>query len=183
MTLELKWWKSAQNFTHLYIWTTLRWVSPLYLIHKLFETWVLLWTPIWAWCSILTKSSAIFSGRSGKSGSSPTTVYIWELNDPKLQSILISHQDLIIAIVCSMVCLENCLNRLQSVLNATARLVTRTINFDHITPVLQDFLWLPIESRSKFIILLLVYKCLYGQAPSYLPKKLALKPIRGLRLH
>ena len=41
--------------------------------------------------------------------------------------------------------------------------------------------WLPIESRSKFKILLLVYKCLYGLAPSYLLKRLSLKPNRGLR--
>ena len=47
--------------------------------------------------------------------------------------------------------------------------------------VLQDLHWLPIESRSKFKILLLVYKCLYGLAPSYLSKRLSLKPNRGLR--
>ena len=40
---------------------------------------------------------------------------------------------------------------------------------------------LPIESRSKFKILLLVYECLYGLAPSYLSKRLSLKPNRGLR--
>ena len=71
--------------------------------------------------------------------------------------------------------------RLQSVMNTAARLVTRTRKFDHITPVLQDLHWLPIESRSKFKILLLVYKCLYGLAPSYLSKRLSLKPNRGLR--
>ena len=92
-----------------------------------------------------------------------------------------SHQDLIIAIVCSMVCLKNWLKKLQSVMNTAARLVTRTRKFDHITPVLQDLLWLPIVSRSKFKILLLVYKCLYGLAPSYLSKRLSLKPNRVLR--
>ena len=71
--------------------------------------------------------------------------------------------------------------KLQSVMNTAARLVTRTRKFDHITPVLQDLHWLPIESRSKFKILLLVYKCLYGLAPSYLSKRLSLKPNRGLR--
>ena len=61
------------------------------------------------------------------------------------------------------------------------RLVTRTRKFDHITPVLQDLHWLPIKSRSKFKILLLVYKCLYGLAPSYLSKRLSLKLNPGLR--
>ena len=71
--------------------------------------------------------------------------------------------------------------KLQSVMNTAARLVTKTRKFDHITPVLQDLHWLPIESRCKFKILLLVYKCLYGLAPSYLSKRLSLKPNRGLR--
>ena len=41
---------------------------------------------------------------------------------------------------------------LQSVMNTVARLVTRTRKFDHITPVLQNFHWLLIESLSKFKI-------------------------------
>ena len=101
------------------------------------------------------------------------------MNNPKLQSMLMSHLDLIIAIVCTMVCLKNC--KLQSVMNTAARLVTRTRKFDHITPVLQDLHWLHIESRFKFKILLLVYKCLYGLVPSYLSQRLSLKPNRGLR--
>ena len=65
--------------------------------------------------------------------------------------------------------------KLQSVMNTAARLVTRTRKFDHITPVLQDLHWLPIESRSKFKILLLVYKCLYGLAPKLFVKKTVFK--------
>ena len=42
-------------------------------------------------------------------GRHPTTLDIWQMNHPKLQSMLMSHQDLIIALVCSMVCLQNCL--------------------------------------------------------------------------
>ena len=43
------------------------------------------------------------------------------------------------------------LRRLQSVLNAAARLVTNTRKFDHITPVLRDQLhWLPIRQRIIF---------------------------------
>ena len=80
--------------------------SPVYLLQKLFETWVLLWTPIAPWCPILTmKSKNPFL----RWGGSPTTVYIWRMNHPKLQSMLMSHQDLIIAIVCSMVCIKDCL--------------------------------------------------------------------------
>ena len=90
-----------------------------------------------------------------------------------------SHQDLIIAIVCCMVCLKNCLKNCQV---SWIQLHDWSQNkFDHITPVLQDLHWLPIESRSKFKILLLVYECLYGLTPSYLSKRLSLKPYRGLR--
>ena len=106
MTLKLKWWWSAQNFAHLYIWTTLRKESPVYLLQKQFETWELLWTPITPWCPIITIK---FKNPFLRSGSSPSTVDIWQMNHPKLQPMLIWHLlcDLIITIVCSMVCLNN----------------------------------------------------------------------------
>ena len=50
---------------------------------------------------------------------------------------------------------------------------TWTRKFDHITPVLQNLHWLPIRSHSKFKLLLLVYKCLYDLAQSYLSKRLS----------
>ncbi|XP_070541651.1 uncharacterized protein [Ptychodera flava] len=47
------------------------------------------------------------------------------------------------------------LSRLQSVQNAAARarLVTQSRKFDHITPVLIDLHWLPIEARIRFKVL------------------------------
>ena len=66
-------------------------------------------------------------------------------------------------------------------MNTATRLVTRTRKCDHITQVLQDLHWLPVESRSKLTVLLWVYKCLYGLVLSYLSKRLSLKPNRGLR--
>ena len=60
------------------------------------------------------------------------------------------------------------LDKLQSVQNAAARLITRTRKFDHITPVLRDLHWLPISRRIDFKIATLVYKCLHGLAPPYL---------------
>ena len=92
-----------------------------------------------------------------RSGSSPNTKDICKMNHPKLQSMLISLQDLIIAIVCSMVC-----QKIQSVVNTTVPLVIRTRKFDHITPVLHDFHWLHIESRSKFKVLLGVYMFIWS---------------------
>ena len=57
---------------------------------------------------------------------------------------------------------------LQLVQNAAARLLTRTRKFDHITPILTSLHWLPINARSDFKVLLVIYKTLHGSAPSYL---------------
>ena len=65
-------------------------------------------------------------------------------------------------------------------MNAAAYLVTRTKKFDHIIPVLRNFHWLPIEPRSKFKILLLVYKYLYGLVEGICRHDRILKPNRGL---
>ena len=40
--------------------------------------------------------------------------------------------------------------------------------FRHFTPLLFHLHWLPISYRITFRILLLTFKCLYGQAPNYL---------------
>ena len=62
-------------------------------------------------------------------------------------------------------------------MNTAAWLLNRTSIFGHITIVLHDLRWLPTESRFKFKILL----CLYCLGPSYLSKRVSLKPNSGLR--
>ena len=64
------------------------------------------------------------------------------------------------------------LNRLQSVLNAAARLVCSARKYDHVTPLLRDLHWLRIPERITFRLSVLVYRCLQGQAPSYLADEL-----------
>ena len=76
---------------------------------------------------------------------------------------------------------DNLLCKLQSVLNAAARLVTGTRKFDHITPILKYLHWLPIKQRIKYKTLLLVFKSLNNLAPSYLRNKLTLKSQNSLR--
>ena len=56
-------------------------------------------------------------------------------------------------------------NKLQSVLNTAARLVTLGRKYDSITPVLNELHWLPVEFRIKFKILLQVHKSLNSMAP------------------
>ena len=60
------------------------------------------------------------------------------------------------------------LKKLQHVQNAAARLVTFSRNQEHITPILYNLHWLPVEQRIIFKILLLTFKILNDQAPSYL---------------
>ena len=61
--------------------------------------------------------------------------------------------------------------RLQSVVNAAARLVMRKHKYDHITPILIELHWLGIERRIEFKVELLVFKCLKEMAPPYLASK------------
>jgi hypothetical protein len=50
------------------------------------------------------------------------------------------------------------IDKLQRVQNTAARLITRTKKFDHITPILKELHWLPIEERIKYKVLLLAHK-------------------------
>ena len=64
------------------------------------------------------------------------------------------------------------LNKLQLIQNTAARMVTRTKRNEHITPVLQSLHWLPVHKRIQFKILLLTFKALRNQAPSYITELL-----------
>ena len=59
-------------------------------------------------------------------------------------------------------------NKLQLVQNAAARLITGVCKLEHITPVLYQLHWLPVEYRINFKILVMTYKILHGYAPKYL---------------
>jgi len=58
--------------------------------------------------------------------------------------------------------------RLQSVLNAAARLVYHTRSADRITDELNSVHWLRVPQRSNIKIGVLTYKVLYGSVPRYL---------------
>ena len=79
-------------------------------------------------------------------------------------------------------CSNKSLKTLQLIQNAAARLLTRTRKRDHISPVLASLHWLPVKSRIEFKILLLTYKAVNGQAPSYLKELIVpYYPTRTLR--
>ncbi|XP_068685082.1 uncharacterized protein [Montipora foliosa] len=74
--------------------------------------------------------------------------------------------------------------KLQYVQNAAARLITSSSKFNHITHILKDLHWLPINERIKFKILILTFKALHdlSPSPSYIQELISLyRPSRTLR--
>ena len=84
---------------------------------------------------------------------------------------------LVHAFVTSRLDLYNCLlykcpntmkNKLQRILNCSAKLIFHGKKYDSVTPLLKKLHWLPVEQRIQFKILLTTFKCLNGKGPSYL---------------
>ena len=64
---------------------------------------------------------------------------------------------------------DELINRLQSVLRSSARLILKKRRFDPVSDDMRKRLhWLPIRQRIQFKLGLLVFKCLHGLAPPYL---------------
>ena len=75
--------------------------------------------------------------------------------------------------------LTQCLQRLQ---NSAARIISKTPRRDHISPVLAELHWLPVEYRIKYKVLSFTYKAIAGCAPSYVSELVEqCKPSRCLR--
>ena len=64
------------------------------------------------------------------------------------------------------------IDRLQSVLNAAARLVYSSRRYDRVTPLLRELHWLRMSQRINYKLAVLVYRCLNGLAPLYLASDL-----------
>ena len=81
------------------------------------------------------------------------------------------------ALVCSRIDANNALyyglhmvqiKKLQRIQNAAARVILRRGKYDHITPTLGKLHWLPVQYRILYKIIIITYKALHAQAPSYL---------------
>ena len=85
---------------------------------------------------------------------------------------------LVHAFICSRINFSNSLlygtstyllDRLQSVLNSSARLILKLGKYDPISAAIQrDLHWLPIQARIRFKMNVITRNCLVGQAPEYL---------------
>ena len=67
------------------------------------------------------------------------------------------------------------LSKLQRIQNMAARLITDTMKFDHINPVLYNLHWLPVNYRIQFKILMIAFKAIHGMAPSYLSNLICIR--------
>src|SRR5258706_296843 len=68
---------------------------------------------------------------------------------------------------------QHLLRRLQSVMNAAARLIYSSSRYDHISPLLRQLHWLKAKERIEFKLAVLVYRCMHGTAPPYLIDELS----------
>ena len=60
------------------------------------------------------------------------------------------------------------LDRLQSILNAAARLMFSARRSERITPLFHDLHWLRVPERIQFRLCVLLFRCLNGSVPPYL---------------
>ena len=63
--------------------------------------------------------------------------------------------------------------RLQSVINAAARMIFLTSRYDNITPFLRQLQWLEAREQIDYKLAFLVYKCLHGTGPAYFAAELS----------
>jgi len=75
------------------------------------------------------------------------------------------------------------MRRLQSVLNAAARLTFNLKRSDHITDALVSLHWLRVPERIQYKIAVLSYKVLHDTAPRYLGPLTRVADIPGRRAH
>jgi len=66
------------------------------------------------------------------------------------------------------------INKLQLIQNTIARVVTGTYRRHHITPILQQLHWLPIQSPIRYKIAFITFKTLKPGTPAYFADRLQL---------
>ena len=71
--------------------------------------------------------------------------------------------------------------RLQSVLNAAARMVFRLRRYDHVSDALSVLHWLRVPERIEFKLAVTTYRVLHGLAPSYLRHLVRVSDVPGRR--
>ena len=83
---------------------------------------------------------------------------------------------------CSWGIPTNQLLRQQWVQATAARIVTQPKRSDHITPILHDLHWLPVEMLHDYKIMSPVYSCMNGKTPQYLWELISNGPLPSCAL-
>lgn len=79
-------------------------------------------------------------------------------------------------------CSKKVKDKLQRVLNLAARIATNSTRFDHVSPLLTQLKWLPVEKRINLKIAIIIYKTLHQLAPTGISKDIIIYvPRRSLR--
>ena len=73
------------------------------------------------------------------------------------------------------------LNKIMRALNAASRLVCRSPRYCHITPLMYNLHWLPVNLRMRFKVLLFVFKAIHSIAP-YISDLISVKPNSSFNL-
>ena len=98
-----------------------------------------------------------------------------------IQGTVISHLDYSNFILSG---LPKCdIQKLQRVQNVAAKVILQKRSKDSITECRAELHWLPVQARIDFKVLVMVFKCLTGEAPSYLKNLLKKHEVKrtGLR--
>ena len=91
---------------------------------------------------------------------------LFEAAKTLVQAMVISRIDYCNAILYGSPAIH--IRKLLRVQNAAARLLANTARYSHITSVMIDLHWLPVQFRIIFKIILVTFKALHGLAPPYL---------------
>ena len=77
---------------------------------------------------------------------------------------------------------QSAIEKLQRVQNMSAKMVTKTRKFDHVTPLLKSLHWLPVKYRIQYKVLLFTFRAIQGTAPTYISEMISVhQPRRQLR--
>ena len=64
-------------------------------------------------------------------------------------------------------CKKSSIQWLQRLQNYAARVICKVSKYDHITPILKELHWLPVQARTEYKLLTLTFKCIHDKAATY----------------
>ncbi len=99
-----------------------------------------------------------------------------EATEMLVHSFIFSHIDYCNALLYNLPKYQ--IAKLQRIQNMAAKLILRQPKFSHVTPLLIQLHWLPVEQRIQFKLLILTFKGLHNMAPVYISNMFVVKPNR-----